>query len=69
MRVSARLPAAALAGDSVVIVGTGLLASIVKDKIPDVPPPGAGLTTVILALPVLLRSETGTEAVSFVLLT
>ena len=53
VRVNAGLPAVAVFGESDVAVGTGLLpaAVIVNGKPLDVPPPGAEVTTVILAVP------------------
>ncbi len=46
VKVNAAVPAVALAGDSVLIVGTGFAALIVNAALPDVPPPGVGLVTV-----------------------
>lgn len=43
-------------------LGTGLL--IVKVCPLDVPPPGVGLKTVISAVPAVVRSDAGIEAVS-----
>ena len=63
VRVNAGLPAAALAGESEVVEGDGLLAVIVKFWAFEVPPPGAGVSTVTLALPELVRSEAGISAV------
>src|SRR5580692_9898204 len=63
------LPAAALDGESAVIDGTGLEASMVKVSAPDVPPPGAGVTTVMPALPAVAMSVADTCAVSSVSLT
>jgi hypothetical protein len=63
--VNAAPPAAALGGESVEIVGTGLLpVEIVNVELPEVPPPGAGLVTVMLADPLALMSVAGTAAVS-----
>ena len=58
VRVKAGLPAVVLMGEREPAVGTGLLpaAVIVNGKLLDVPPPGAGVTTVILAVPVVVRS-------------
>lgn len=42
---------------------------IVKVAAPEVPPPGAGLTTVMLAEPAAVMSEAGTSAVSWEALT
>jgi hypothetical protein len=65
---SAGPPALALEGDSEVIVGAGFGgALIVKESALDVPPPGAGLCTVTLAVPAEARSDAGICAVSEVL--
>lgn len=56
--VNAVPPAVALVGDVDVIVGTGLLIGNVSA--PEVPPPGAGLVTVMLAVPELAISVAGT---------
>ena len=69
LRVNAALPETALAGESEVIDGSGLAPLIVKFVALDVPPPGAGLKTVTLAVPALAMSPAGTEAVSWVALT
>jgi branched-subunit amino acid transport protein AzlD len=61
-------PAAAVAGKMDAIAGAGL-AVIVKLRDPDVPPPGAGLTTVTGAEPGTVRSLAGITAVSCVELT
>jgi hypothetical protein len=50
-------------GDKVVIVGTGLLT--LKPTALEVPPPGAGLTTVMEIDPAELRSEPGMLAVNW----
>jgi len=47
-------------GDNEVIVGTGLVELTVKVTPFDVPPPGVGLTTVMLGVPLLAISEAGT---------
>jgi hypothetical protein len=60
-------PAVALEGDRDVIDGTGLL--MAKITAPEVPPPGVGLETVTLAVPVLEISPAGTCAVTCVVLT
>jgi hypothetical protein len=60
-------PAVVFGGDSELMDGTGLLIGNVQ--VPEVPPPGLGLNTVILAEPVLLTSLAGTEAVICVALT
>jgi hypothetical protein len=67
VRVKATPPLVALAGESEVIVGTGLLT--VKDEVPDVPPPGAGLVTVTLNEPAAAISAAVMDAVNFVPLT
>jgi hypothetical protein len=58
VKVKAAPPAFALAGDNELIVGRGLLIGNVHA--PEVPPPGAGFVTVMLAVPVLLMSLAGT---------
>jgi hypothetical protein len=60
-------PALALAGESELIVGTGLLIGNVQA--PEVPPPGAGLMTVMFAEPLAEISLAGTWAVILVELT
>jgi hypothetical protein len=60
-------PAVALVGESVVIVGAGLLTA--NDELPDVPPPGAGLVTVTRKLPTAAMSAGVIAAVSCVALT
>jgi hypothetical protein len=60
--VNAALPAYAVAGLRLVVVGTGLLT--VKDSAFEVPPPGAGVTTVTLATPAVARSLVTMAAVS-----
>ena len=67
--VKATLPAAALAGDREEIDGTGFEPLTVKVAPPEVPPPGAGFTTVTAAVPAVVTSEAGTSAVSFEALT
>jgi hypothetical protein len=49
VRVKAEPPAVVEVGERVVVEGTGLL--MVKVWLPEVPPPGAGLKTVTLAVP------------------
>src|SRR5437762_9464052 len=63
----AAAPTATLAGDSDEIVGAGLLMENVRAA--DVPPPGAGVTTVTEAVPVAAMSAAGIAAVSCVALT
>lgn len=60
-------PAVALAGESELIAGTGLLIGNVQ--VPEVPPPGAGLVTVMFADPLAAISPAGTWAVTLVALT
>jgi hypothetical protein len=67
VRVKLVPPAAVLVGKSELIVGTGLL--IANVEAPEVPPPGVGLTTVMLAEPVLVMSLAGTAALIWVALT
>jgi len=67
--VNAALPAVTLAGASAEIVGTRLVLVIVNVDTPDLPPPGAGLLTVTLAVPALATSAADTDAVSLLLLT
>lgn len=69
VRVNAVDPAATLDGEIEEIEGTGLTAVIVNDEPLEVPPPGVGLTTVIVAVPVVVTSDAGTDAVSFEALT
>lgn len=56
--VNAAPPAVAVDGDNDVIDGAGLF--IAKVSAPDVPPPGVGFETLILAVPVLAISPAGT---------
>jgi hypothetical protein len=65
--VNAAPPRIVLAGDSDAKVGTGLL--IENVEVPEVPPPGVGLVTVMLAEPALTISVEGTCAVTWVPLT
>ena len=67
VRVKPPLPATAEDGLMAVIVGTGLLAWMVKVAVLDVPPPGAGLKTVTFAVPAVATSLAGIVAVSTVL--
>ena len=60
--VKAAAPAVALDGDNDERAGTGLFTANVIA--PDVPPPGVGLDTVTLVVPVLAISPAGTWAVS-----
>src|SRR5450432_67557 len=65
--VKAPPPVVAFEGISVVAVGTGLL--MLKVSGPELPPPGAGLDTVTVAVPAVAMSAAGTVAVTLVLLT
>ena len=56
--------AVTLAGESDEIVGSGLRPPTVKANPAEVPPPGRGLRTVMLAVAALTRSAAGTLAVS-----
>ena len=67
VRVNAEPPAVTLAGDSEVNAGTGLF--IVKVCPPEVPPPGAGLNTVTVAVPAVAMSAAVIDAVTCVALT
>jgi len=61
--VKPELPAAVEVGEIDVVVGTGLL--MVNVWAADVPPPGAGVTTVTEAVPAVAISVAGTIAVSW----
>src|SRR5205814_1772455 len=63
VRPKAVLPVVALAGDRLLMVGTGLGPLIVNAELLDVPPPGAGLNTVICPVPALARSPPAMAAV------
>ena len=67
LSVKAGDPAAVEAGDNAVIAGEGLL--IVKLAAVEVPPPGAGLTTVTAAVPAVVTSAAVIAALSCVALT
>src|SRR6266850_1178224 len=67
VKVNASPPANALPGDRLLRVGAGLLTG--KVCAAEVPPPGAGVTTVTEAVPVAARSAAGIAAVSCVALT
>ena len=69
VRVNAALPDVALAGDSELIVGTGLAALMVNAVLPDVPPPGAGLNTVTWPVPAVAMSAAVIAACNCVALT
>ncbi len=63
VRVKAGASATTLEGDRDLSVGAGLGTGLmVKLSAAEVPPPGAAVLTVTLAVPVLLRSEAGTWA-------
>jgi hypothetical protein len=66
--VKAAPPAAAEAGAIEVSVGPET-ALIVNDRVPDVPPPGAGFVTVTLAVPAVAMSAGVIAAVNCVALT
>ena len=67
VRVKAAPPAVAEEGERVVMEGTGLFAGLmVKDLIPERPPPGVGLKTVTEAVPAVAMSVAGIAAVSWV---
>jgi len=65
--VNAAPPATALVGESVVIVGTGLL--IANGKLPVLPPPGAGVVTETLTVPEVAMSAAVIAAVNCVVFT
>ena len=67
VNVNAALPALTFAGEILESEGDGLL--IASVKAPEVPPPGAGLATVIERVPAEAISPADTPAVSWVLLT
>jgi len=58
VRVNAAPPRVVLAGDNEVTAGTGLF--IENVVVPEVPPPGVGFVTVILAEPAATISVPGT---------
>ena len=65
-------PAGVFVGETAVIApGAGLLAPLLMVKVTaeELPPPGVGLVTVTDAVPVVVRSDAGTLAVSEVALT
>ena len=67
VNVNVGLPATTELGMMLVMTGAGLLILIVTEL--DRPPPGAGLKTVILAVPGLAKSDAGICAVNCVALT
>ena len=64
VRVKADCPAIFHLGEMKVVMGLGLLTVTVWAL--EVPPPGAGLVTVTLAVPAEAMSDAGMEAVSLV---
>ena len=66
-RLKAAPPALAEAGLNPVVIGTGLL--IVKVWALEVPPPGAAVKTVRLAVPAAAMSAVGIQALNCALLT
>jgi hypothetical protein len=60
------VPAITLEGEREEIAGTGFTAVMANVAAPEVPPPGAGVTTVMLAVPAALTSDAGTCATSWV---
>jgi hypothetical protein len=67
VRVNAASPAVFVAGEMVVVVGTGLLT--VRVCALDVPPPGAGFVTVMLNVPAVATSAAVIAAVNWTALT
>ena len=65
VRVKDELPAVVDAGERLVVAGTGF--RIVKVSEPEVPPPGAGVTTVTGTVPAVAISAAGTSTVKVVL--
>jgi hypothetical protein len=64
--VRAPLPASALVGERLVSVGTGFGATTANERLPLVPPPGAGFVTVTASLPALAMAAAGMAAVTWV---
>ena len=64
VRTKAGEPAVAVEGLRLVIVGAALGGVIVNVTALEVPPPGAGLNTVTLAVPAVAMSVAGIEAIS-----
>jgi hypothetical protein len=64
--VKAALPAVTLAGLRLVMVGVGFTLATVRERAPDVPPPGAGVNTVMLGVPAAAISLAGMVALSWV---
>ena len=71
VKVNTGAPAVTLAGESEVMAGTGLVETelMVNTDTFDVPPPGVGLNTVILAVPATATNVALTDAVNCVALT
>jgi len=69
VKVNPAAPAVALAGVKEDTLGTGLAGVIERVAVLEVPPPGAGLTTVIPAEPEVAMADAGTSAVTRVALT
>ena len=60
-------PAVAEVGLRLVVVGTGLLATLIVNVWAfEVPPPGAGVNTVTVAVPAVAMSDASIDAVSWV---
>jgi len=66
VRMKAPLPAVTLAGLRLLMLGVGLTLATVSGRAPDVPPPGAGVDTVMLGIPATAISLAGMAAVSCV---
>src|SRR5215470_10185970 len=66
VRMKAPLPAVTLAGLRLLMLGVGLTLATVSGRAPDVPPPGAGVDTVMLGVPATAISLAGMAAVSCV---
>src|SRR5215470_20239091 len=64
--VKAALPAVTLAGLRVLMLGVGFTGATVSGRAADVPPPGAGVNTVMLGVPAAAISLAGMAAVSCV---
>ena len=63
VRLTGEPPTFALVGEMLLAVGTGLFTVNVRAG-EEVPPPGAGLVTVTLNVPVVVRSVVGMVAVN-----
>src|SRR5262249_2732756 len=64
--VKAALPAVTLAGLRVLMLGVGFTGATVSGRAADVPPPGAGVNTVMLGVPAAATSLAGMAPVSCV---